>query len=148
MTEQNDEGRGGDQPAENGDGDDKERLSDQLGSEVETQLVEWQSTIGRDGIRQKVMEAYWPGGTQVELLQWMVARTEKYQGLIKTAQDKGQLYPWIVPYPAACLFESMFQACVGVWLVAGEPDQPDKLSPSVKDYVSFQARTFGAMVGS
>lgn len=157
MTKKSDKGNGEgksakenagaeEKPAE--DSGKKQGLTELLRDDVEGTLIDWQGTPGRDEIRRKIMEAYWPGGSQTELLQWMVARTGKFQDRIKEAQGKGELHSWIVPASAAAVFESMFQGCVGVWLLASEPDRPDQLTSSVKDYIKLQARTFGTMVGS
>ena len=142
----NNSGRAEMKPAGHGGGE--ERLSEQLRKEVARQLLQWQAEPTRDGIRRMMFEIYQPGGNQLQLLAWSVARTRHFEELIRAARKNGELYPWIIPYPAAIAFESVFQMCTGMWLLADEPQQPDQLPPLVDDYINLQVRVFGLMVGS
>lgn len=146
MTDYDDKQNGEDNPASNGS--NKKSLTELLVDDVENVLRGWQKQYTREEYQRKVFEAFLPSGTQSEVQGWMGARFATFQGRIKTAQDKGELYPWIVPYCAAALLESMFQCCVGFWMLAGKPDDRNELSPSVKAYIAQQIRTFGAMVGN
>jgi len=141
-----DRGTGADSKSNRNDSK-KDGLSEQLQIDMENLLKGWQSQYTREEFQRKVFEACLPGGTQAEVLEWMVARFGSFQGRIKTAQDKGELYPWILPYSAAALLETMFQSCVGFWMLAGKPDNRNELLPSVKEYIAQQVRTFGSMVG-
>ena len=124
-------------------------LSETLEEEITSQLVTLQGNPGRDSIRDRIVDTVHPDRSEIfELVQHASARMDKIHDVLKQARANGRLYPWIIPAAAALLFEGVFEACVGVWLMAGDPADKKELNPAVKEFVRVEVKLYSAMVGA
>lgn len=134
--------------AKAGGGGGPDPLCDRLTTDVTDALLHWQINFGRAGIRQLMLDMLKPSTAHTTFLQWMVARSTTYHSMITDAKTAGETYPWVIPWVGAVSFESMFQACAGFWLAAGDPPAVDQLRPSVVNFIDFQVGLFCTTVGA
>jgi hypothetical protein len=122
-------------------------LAEFLEDFVTDELLGFQAS-GARAVRDSLVDLIHPQRSQVfDLLGQANARMNVVHGKLQEESRESRLYPWVFPPLAAVLFEGVFESCAGVWLLAGDSEDPSELKPTVADCIRLEVRAFVAAVG-
>jgi hypothetical protein len=119
-----------------------------LAAELERELTDYLIALeaqGRPAVEQRFQNALNPSSSEASAL-W--SEGEQRVRTRATAMAAHGLYPWSHPFLSSLAFESVVAASVQCWLMAGPPDSPTTLKPSVQDFIRWQVKTFTAAIGA